>query len=357
MDALLSIIFLVLLGILGWLCLKFGVINIDPQHIAIRRNVWTGALKELKPGLRFIIPGLHEVFRLVDCRQVILDPESLKVTSRDGQPVDVDYQITLWVDGFYDENKYDKDKDGKPIKDKDGKPILIAKKGEINEGQAIKTVTKIGEQIRTEKQISQEGFKKDLEIIGLKESKVAIQNMIGNYLMGELVGQKLPLTISCPFCGKDIKGGVAGEDIKGGVAKPPTPPQTKCPDETCQMNLKEMEVPAGFYERLSFSSGIRLHNDLGERYGLGCLLKIKNVFYPPDIERAARAERVAEMEGGATLARFTKETEAFKNLIDETGINPNVAFLGGKLMEVIPEIMAAMGGKRKKEQTGKGEEK
>ncbi len=344
METLLSIIFLVLLGILGWLCLKFGVINIDPQHIAIRRNVWTGILKELEPGLRFIIPGLHEIFRLVDCRQVIIDPESLKVTSRDGQPVDVDYQITLWVDGFYDEDK---------IEDKK----VTAKKGEIKEGQAIKTVTKIGEQIGIEKQIFQERFKKDLETIGLKESKVAIQNMIGNYLMGELVGQKLPLTVSCPFCGKDIKGGVAEKDIKGEAAKLPTQPETKCPDPECQMNLKEMKVPAGFFERLSFSSGIRLHNDLGERYGLGCRLKIKNVFYPPDIERAARAERVADMEGGATLARFAKETEAFKNLIGETGINPNVAFLGGKLMEAIPEIMAAMGGKRKKEQTGKGEEK
>lgn len=322
METLWMIVFFILLGVLVGLCIKFGIVNIDPQHIVIRRNVITGALKELKPGLRFFIPGLYENFRLVDCRQVIIDPKPLTVTSRDGQPVDVDYQITLWVDGF-DE------------------------KGEIKKGQAIKTATKIGEQkeilAKVGVEASQEKFKKDLETMGLKESNVSIQNMIGNYLMGELVGEKLPLAISCPFCGREIKGGEK--------------PETECSNPDCEMKKKGMKVPAGFYERLSFSSGIRLHNDLGERYGLGCFLKIRNALYPADVERAARAERIAEMEGRATKARFDKETEAFKNLINETGVDPNVAFLGGKLIEAIPEVVAALKGEKRKTEKTEGREK
>jgi len=69
------VVFFGFLGILIYLFIKHGIVNIDPQHIVIKRNVITGGLKELKPGLRFFIPGVYENFQLVDCRQVILDPE------------------------------------------------------------------------------------------------------------------------------------------------------------------------------------------------------------------------------------------------------------------------------------------
>lgn len=354
-----------LAGILVWLIIQYGTVNIDPQHIAIRRNVITGGLKELKPGLKYFIPGVYENFQLVDCRQVILDPEPLTVTSRDGQRVDVDYQITLWVDGFFEEGKDELYKENQY--NKRGK--LIAKKGDIKDsfkrgdikkGQVIKAITKIGEQIGAglEKQISPEQTSKNLEIIGLKESNVAIQNMIGNYLVRDLIGSKKLLTISCPYCDRDISGGDPEKE-------PPDPPETTCPDpevnpeKQCEMITKEKKVPSGFFERLSFSSGIKLHNDLGKRYGMGCLLKIRNVLYPADLERAARAERVAELEGSATQARFAKETVAFKNLIEEAHISPNVAYLGGKIMEAIPEIVAALKGERREkgERKEKGEKK
>jgi len=268
--------------------------------------------------------------------------------------------LTLWVDGFFEEGKdelYEKDRynrRGKLIAKK-GDIKNSFKKGAIKRGQAIKAITKIGEQIGAglEKQISLEQTKKNLEIIGLKESNVAIQNMFGNLLLEELIGTKKLLTISCPYCGDELLGGNPD-------AKPPVAPQTTCTNDKCEMKTKEKKpVPPGFYERLSFSSGIKLHNDLGERYGMGCLLKIRNVFYPMDLVEAARAEKVAELQGSATKARFGKEAEAFENLIKKTKANPNVVYLGGKIAEAIPELIAALKGRgqEKTEKREKGEKK
>lgn len=320
METLSWIIFFALLGALIWLEIKFGIVNVDPRHIAIRRNVWTGSLKELKPGLNFIIPGLHENFRLVDCRQVIHDPPVLTVTSRDGQPVDVDYQITLWVDGFIDQTN-------------------------LNEGQAIKAATKIGQQ-EGEEQTSQERFKKDIEVIGLKESNVAIQNMISDHALDDLIGpEKKMLPVFCPNCRSNIEK-----------------QHMFCPNSKCTKSegkseekakkegrsLDEFKIPTGFFERLSWAAGIALNDFLGDKYGLGCFLKIRNARYPEDTERAARSQKIATMEGDATKARLDREAVALKNLIESTNTNPNVAFLGTKLMEIIPEMMLALKGERKK---------
>lgn len=339
MDAILWFIIAVLLVILGWLWLKFGVINIDPQFIAICRNVWNGKLKELKPGLRFFIPGLYEIFRMVDCRQVIIDPPALTVTSRDGQQIDVDYQITLWVNGFKD-------------------------KAKLKEGRAIKAATKIGEQGEAQGKDSQGRFKKDVETIGLKESNVAIQNMIAGHLLSELIGNKDIPNIICPNCNSAI-----------------TKDHIFCPNDSCSKSelgskekvaaekdiniaevkpsdLDKFKIPTGFFERLSWAAGITLNNFLEEKYGLGCYLKVRNVRYPKDTERAARATKIAEMEGDATVARLAKETTAFANLINVTKVNPDVAFLGGKLLESAMEIAAGWGGgKRKSGQIEKGDSK
>jgi len=324
METLSWIIFFALLGILIWLEIKFGIVNVDPRYIVIRRNVWTGSLKELKPGLNFIIPGLHENFRLVDCRQVILDPPVLTVTSRDGQPVDVDYQITLWVDGFKSQEKLN----------------------ELNDGQAIKVATKIGQQESVQEQNFQERFRKDIEVIGLKESNVSIQNMISAHALADLISpKKKTLPVFCPNCRSEIKKN-----------------QMFCPNSHCtkseekskekegkkERSLDEFKIPTGFFERLSWAAGIALNDFLADKYGLGCFLKIRNVRYPQDTERAARSQKIASMEGEATKARLNKETEALKNLINETKIDPNVAFLSTKLMEVIPEMLLALKGERKK---------
>ncbi|MBI4709495.1 MAG: SPFH domain-containing protein [Candidatus Portnoybacteria bacterium] len=311
------VVLLVLLAILVYLFINFGIINVDPQFIAIRRNVLTGGLKELKPGLSFFVPGVFEDFRLVDCRQVILDPEPLTVTSRDGQPVTVDYQITLWVDGFFGEDKIEKALDGKEK--------IIAKKGGIKGDQAIKAATRIGEQTGIQVTTPQERFKKDIEAIGLKESNVSIQNMIASYMLEDLIGKKDALPVLCPNCGCKIES-----------------EKDTCPDDKCPKHGKK--VPAGFFERLSWSAGISLNDSLDDKYGLGCFLKIRNVRYPEDYEKAQRAQKIAEMQGEATKKRLEKEADGFEGMIEKTKANPNVVVLAGKAMELLIETLA---GKKK----------
>lgn len=310
MNVLGVIIFLVLMGILGWLFIKFGMVNVDPVFVMIRRNVVNGNLKELGPGLKFFIPGLYENFQMVDCRQVILDPDILPVTTRDGQPVNVDYQITLWVDAFDEKKK-------------------------IKPGQAIKAATVIGEQKTASEE---EKFKGNMEVIGEKESNVAIQNMIANYQLGELVSTntdakdaKKVLRVSCPNCGGEIP-----ED------------KNVCQNAVCTKNNPEKSIPAGFFERLSWSAGITLNDFLAGRYGLGCFLKIRNVKYPQDTEKAARAKKIAEMEGAATKARLAQETDAIADLITKTKANPNIALLGIKAVEAFGEMLGFSKNKRER---------
>ena len=317
---LLTAILFGLLGLSGILVIKFGIANVPPRHILILRNVITGNLIGKKPGLRVFFPGFEEKFRMVDCRKTILDPPNLPVTSRDGQRVEVDYQVTYWADGF----------------DEDGK---------IKAGQVIKAILRIGEQKTTgvEKIVSPEEFKKDLEVVVLKESNVAIQNTFGNHFMDDLVGKKELLDINCPYCGSLIKGGEIGLAT------------TTCPKTDCKMHEKEGEIPIppDFYGRLSWAAGIELHNRLKEKFGLACFLSIRNVLYPQEVEAAARAQQVAAMEGEATKTRVAKITGALKTLIEETKTDPNVAFLGESLLGIVPTLVAALKGEKRKESTGR----
>lgn len=334
--AVLATVALALLGLLGWLWFEFGTINVDPQHIAIRRNVWSGGLKELGPGLRFFVPGLYEIFRIVDCRQVIIDSEPLIVTSRDGQQIEVDYQITLWVDGLDQDN-------ASPKKDR-----------------AIKAATKIGEQGGVKGTDAADRFKKDLETLGLKESNVAVQNMIGNQMLNNLIGGQTSTTgtpdlpnILCPNCGRPItKDQIFCSD--NSCSKSEAGARKKAADEKLT-DTDKFKIPQGLYERLSWGAGIALSDLLEKKYGLRCYLKIRNVRYPKDTESAVRAKKIAQMEGDATIARFEKEGIAFRQLINDTGVDANVAFLGGKVIEGIREIASVFGsGRRRPERSEKG---
>lgn len=107
LSFLLTAILAGLLGLSGILVIKFGMANVLPRHILILRDVLTGKLREKGPGLKFFPPGFFEVFQMIDCRQLVLDPPNLSVVSRDGQKVAVDYQIVLWVYGFYEKDEYE----------------------------------------------------------------------------------------------------------------------------------------------------------------------------------------------------------------------------------------------------------
>lgn len=325
----LGILTLGLLATIGILVLKYGNYNVEPQRILTLRNVVTGRLTEMGPGLKFFVPGLQEIYQVADCRHIILDPDLLRVTSRGGQPVLVDFQLTVWPDGFNEEDKYIK---------VNGEKKLIAKKGSMHKGQVSKIITRIGEQIGTglETHISPEVSKKNIEIIGLKSANVAIQNMVGNFQIDMLIDAKAPLAVPCPYCGKEIASD-----------------QSVCPDPICDMNLKEMNFPAGFYERMSFSWGIRLHKFLTEQYGLACRLEIRNMLYTQDIEEAGRAGKVADLRGKAKQTLLGLEAQAYKDFIGQTNINPSVAYLGDKFAEIVPELVAALTGNRRP----RGEEK
>lgn len=159
-----------------------------------------------------------------------------------------------------------------------------------------------------------------------------------------MVGKKEFLPVNCPFCGKVIAGGIIPED--------------HCPDIDCEMNKKGLKIPPNFYARVSFSAGVHLHNLLREQYGLGCILKIRNVFFPKEVEIAARATQVATMQGTATKVRLGQEAEGLRNLIELTKVDPTAAFITTKAAEVFSEagvnLVALLTGKKVEKKRKRG---
>jgi len=293
----LLIIFVVLLITAGAFVLAQGTIQVAPRTVAILRNRITGKMVELTPfpALHFFLPGLYYIYRVVKCQKVVHDPDFVKVTTRDGQEVEVDYVLTLWPD-FFDDND---------------QPILPEKSGNIIR---LATTLEPGTEVEVAK----------------NHTHAAIQRMFGNVDSYDLLKKRDRIPILCPDCHTKISNR-----------------DEHCPNPKCDQGKKNTRIPGGFYNRLGWSIGVRLDDFLEEKYGMGCWLEIQTVRYIGELRRAARAETMGAMEGRATKARLDPETKALKNLFAETGVNPTFGFVFSKLAEVVPEILANIEGKKK----------
>lgn len=302
MEIILLIIFL---GLIVFLCLLIwnqGKIQVKPLTVAVRRNRITGRIEELtsEKELHFFIPGLEYIYQVVKCQKIVHDPENIKVTTRDGQEVEVDYIITYWPNYFDDQ--------GNPKEEKKG------------------NIKKLATTLEPEKIVSSiEDY-----------AYAAIQRMFSNMDSYSLLKEKdrKGISVVCPYCHTEFP--IKDED---------------CPNKDCLTNSEDKkvkkDVPGGFYNKLSWSAGVRLHNFLGDHYGLGCWLEIQTVIYKGELERAARAETMGKMEGLATKARLGHETTAVKKLIEDTKVNPNMGLLVAKFSESLPEIIGIILGKKK----------
>lgn len=285
-DIIFFTVFLLSILGLGVLILTQGMIQLAPLNIAVRRNQITGKMVELTPfpALRFFLPGIYHIFRVMKCQKVVHDPDFVKVTTRDGQEVEVDYILTLWPDRFNEDGTLNPDKEGNVIK------LAIILEPEKIVG-AIKDHT-----------------------------HAAIQRMFGHIESFQLLKNQKIIKVLCPDCGQEISN-----------------KDRACPNDTCPQHSKN--IPGGFYNRLGWAVGVRLDDFLDEKYGLACWLEIQSVRYVGDLRKAARAETMGKMEGLATKARLGHETKAMKNLFDETGVSPTFGFAFTKIAEVVPEIV------------------
>lgn len=330
-------VFLLLIIVLAVIMLKFGLVYTSPRFMRIILNLLTGELKEVTPGLRPIIPGVHKLIRMISCQPHVMGIEKINVVSCDGQIFNTAYQQTWWVDAFKERVEGEKEEiTESPISEKKlelknivSQIISRAKKAgvELKEGRATKAATGISSEKEKEEETEEQVFERHASKNVKLETEATITSIIGSYNTETLQKQE-SCAIYCPECNKEIKG----EGLK-------------CSDEACRWGKAGIIISKDFKSRLSWLTTRLLDKSLSDRFGIGCETRISNIAPPESLQKALLDQQVsevkkniAEKKGEAVKITLTKEAEGYEKL-KETGINTTWAYILGKAVDRLADLL------------------
>jgi predicted RNA-binding Zn-ribbon protein involved in translation (DUF1610 family) len=333
-------VFLLLVIVLATIMMKYGLVYTPPRFVLVVLNLLTGELREISPGLRPIIPGVHKIIRMVNCQPHVMGVETIKVVSSDGQPYAATYQQTWWVDAFEKEKEEKEEltrtakkmdlKNLKKFKLKDIALQLLSgakKMGvELKKGRTIKSATCISDE-RQANETEEQAFERHASENVKLETQATITSIIGSYNTDTLKSQK-EYSIYCPECGEEIK-----KD------------DTKCLKTGCKWAADNINISKDFKARLGWLTTVLLDKSLSDRFGIGCDTKVSNIVPPEELQKALLNQQVfevkqdiAEKKGEAVKRMLAKEAEGYQKVRD-IGVNANVAYIVGKLSDSLSDLL------------------
>ncbi|GEM_PF-3378809 len=328
----------VLIVIIGGLILGGVVASvkiIPPRHVFVLRNKLTGELDARKPGLTMMIPFIHEVFRVHDCRPIVEEPTSIKALTKEGQTVTLSIQRTYWIDALEateDEFKGKKEEEGE----------------EKGKRRAVLAAIKIS------------GEKKEEVMEKIKElvdnfTKAHLERLISKVTIDDLEKDIIPkgFTLICPRCGRVLTAEKEGSfPSYCGEEKKEQEGQKEC-DAKWSVRKKELSFPQSLLALISFGTSIWVDHDLGEEFGVGCEIRVLNLKPPAELTKARLAKEVMEAEERIKEAEAkvkSLEGDIISSFSQKTKISPNLIYLADGIGRIVEKVLSHLEKKREKEE-------
>jgi len=317
---------------------------IPPRHVFVLRNKLTGELDARKPGLTMMIPFIHEVFRVHDCRPIVEEPTSIKALTKEGQTVTLSIQRTYWIDALEateDEFKGKKEEEGE----------------EKGKRRAVLAAIKIS------------GEKKEEVMEKIKElvdnfTKAHLERLISKVTIDDLEKDTIPrgFTLICPRCGRVLTAEEEGsfpsycgeEKKKKKEEKEEGVEEKKECDAKWSVRKKELSFPQSLLALISFGTSIWVDHELGEEFGVGCEIRVLNLKPPAELTKARLAKEVMEAEERVKEAEAkvkSLEAEIISSFSQKTKISPNLIYLADGIGRIVERVLSHL------EKKGEGEEK